>query len=98
MFWSVKALKRQSRVSHPTAGGLLSTGTASIMLRTIFPYHLFLGVSHCETTKTGKYNCTTTAIQIYATYSSYWHSKVIKTKIRQTLVFDPDRCSDDLRA
>ena len=34
----------------------------------------------------------------FAKYNNFWHSKVIKRKSTQNLVFDPGGCSDDIRS
>ena len=72
--------------------GLLPTGTASTATRTIFhqPPLWF-----CPTEGMNS----RTSIQ-YATtyYSSFWKIKVLETKLRQTLVFDPGGSTARLRA
>ena len=57
------------------AGGLLLVGTASTTLRTIFPPPP-LPWSFCGTIEERNFR-TTTAIQQFAKYSSFWHRKVI---------------------
>ena len=71
-------------------GGLLSTGKSSTATMTIF-YQLPL------------WFCLTKVIKFrtfkYATgYSSFWKLKVLETKSRQTMFFDPGGCTGRLRA
>ena len=62
-----------------TASGLLLTGTGSTTLRTTFPLPSLLR-SFCPTEDMDF--STTTVIQIYATYSSFWLKKGYKNKIK----------------
>ena len=73
------------------ASGLLPAGTASTGTRIIF-YQLPLRFCRTEETNYG-----TAAIQ-YATYSDFWKMKVLETKSRQTLVFDPGGSAGRLHA
>ena len=81
------------RMPSSTAGGFMPAGTASPTMRAIFPppplsWSLLIG----ENTKnrTGR----TDVDQLAHTC---WR-KVLETKSRQTLVFDPGGCTDRLRA
>ena len=70
-------------------GGLLLAGTASTATMAIFHQ---LPLWFCPTEDMNS----RTSIQYVTTYySSFW--KVLKTKARQTLMFDPGDCTDHLR-
>ena len=73
------------------AGGLLFAGTAFRTMRTIFS-RLFSSWAFGEETK--KITSGTNSSQLAL---SYWR-KVIQTKSRPTLVFDPDGCTGRLRS
>ena len=75
------------RMLPSAAGGLLPAGTASTATKTIFhqpPLWKFFPAKEINFR-------TTTSIQ-HATYSIVWKMKVLETKPRKTLVFDPDGC------
>ena len=73
------------------AGGQLSTGTASTAMRTIFPRSLLFWTFGEETKKsTGRTNFNCLAPRCW--------SKVVQTKSRQTLMFDPSGSTGRLRA
>ena len=72
----------------PTAaGGLLPTGTASTAMMTIFPRQLFSWILGETKKHTSRINCK---------LAPSWR-RVIQTKSRQTLVFDPGGCTGHLR-
>ena len=72
-----------------TAGGLLPTGTASAAMMTIFSRPLPCWTLGEKTKRIALTNFNQFALP-------YWR-KVIQTKSRQTLVFDPGGCSGRLR-
>ena len=82
-------------VRTPTAAGsLLPAGTVSTAMKTIFPPPPLW--DFCPTEER---NFTRTyAIQTYTTYNSFWKIKVLETKSRQTLVFDPGGCTQVIYA
>ena len=72
------------------AGGLLPTGKTSTATKIIFhqlPLWFFL-------TKEIKFRTS----QCATDYSNFWKLKILETKSRQNLVFDPGGCTDHLRA
>ena len=75
------------------AGGLLLAGTSSTTTSTIFPQP---PLWFCLTEE--EMNSRTTTIQYATAYSTFWKIKVMATKSRQTLVFDPGSCTGCLRA
>ena len=81
----------EARMLSSAAGGLLSSGTASTAMRTVFP-RPFLSWSLGRETKrrAGRTNFDQLA-------PPYW-TRVIQTKSRQTLLFDPGGCTGHLRA
>ena len=72
------------------ASSLLPAGTASTIKRSVFHQS---PLWFCPTEDINF----RTSIQ-YAMYSSFWKMKVLETKSRQTLVFDPGDSIDRLRA
>ena len=77
----------------PTAvGGLVPAGTTSTAMRTIF-----LSSPRWSFCPTEEMNFrTTTSIQTYTMYISFWQMNVLKTRPRQTLVFDHGGCKGRL--
>ena len=73
------------------AGGLLPAGTASTATRAIF-YQPPLWFCQTE-----DMNSKTTIQYATTYYSNFWKMKDLKTKSRQTLVFDPGGSTDRLR-
>ena len=73
------------------AGGLLPTGKTSTATPTIF--HQPAPLWFCQTKEIKS------RTSQYATdHSTFWKFKVLETKSRQTLVFDPGGCTGHLRA
>ena len=80
--------------TRTAAGGLLPAGTASTTMTTIFPRpRLPLSLVREARKRTCR-----TFIQYASYYRSVWKSKVLETKSRQTLVFDPGGSTGHLRA
>ena len=77
----------------PATGGRLPSGTASTAMRTILPLPFLWNFCPTEDMKFRP----TISIQLYATYISFQKMKILETKSRQTLVFDPGGCTGRLR-
>ena len=77
--------------TQTAAGGLLPTGKISTATMVIFQQ---LPLGFCLT----KEIKSRTSNQYVMDYNSFWKLKVLKTKLGQTLVFDPVSCTGHLRA